>query len=110
MMTSKITATSRCPPKSGDLITILSIDGGGVRGIIPDVILKYLESELQDLDDEEARLADYFDVISGTSTRAVSENDKILLGPVRQKIFGPLSYNINLSIIYKKTTTIIVVK
>ncbi|XP_023728606.1 patatin-like protein 2 isoform X1 [Lactuca sativa] len=51
-----------------NLITILSIDGGGVRGIIPSVILEFLEIELQKLDGENARLADYFDVIVGTST------------------------------------------
>ncbi|KAJ9670776.1 hypothetical protein PVL29_026981 [Vitis rotundifolia] len=56
------------PPAQGNLITILSIDGGGVRGIIPGIILAFLESELQKLDGEDARLADYFDVIAGTST------------------------------------------
>ncbi|KAL7262089.1 hypothetical protein ACSBR1_000465 [Camellia fascicularis] len=56
------------PPTYGNLITILSIDGGGIRGIIPATILTYLESQLQELDGEDARLADYFDVISGTST------------------------------------------
>ncbi|KAI9201251.1 hypothetical protein LWI28_020742 [Acer negundo] len=56
------------PPTFGNLITVLSIDGGGIRGIIPSTILAFLESELQKLDGEEARLADYFDVISGTST------------------------------------------
>ncbi|XP_040969811.1 patatin-like protein 2 [Gossypium hirsutum] len=56
------------PPAYGELITILSIDGGGIRGIIPRTILAFLESELQKLDGEEARLADYFDVIAGTST------------------------------------------
>ncbi|MCL7033964.1 hypothetical protein MKW94_026448 [Papaver nudicaule] len=50
------------------LITILSIDGGGVRGIIPATILAFLESELQKLDGKEARIADYFDLIAGTST------------------------------------------
>ncbi|CAH8345002.1 unnamed protein product [Eruca vesicaria subsp. sativa] len=60
---------SRClPPSYGQHVTILSIDGGGVRGIIPGIILAYLESQLQELDGEEARLVDYFDVISGTST------------------------------------------
>jgi len=29
------------------LVTVLSIDGGGIRGIIPAIILGFLESELQ---------------------------------------------------------------
>ncbi|KAK9066224.1 hypothetical protein SSX86_013545 [Deinandra increscens subsp. villosa] len=52
----------------GKLITVLSIDGGGIRGIIPATILTLLESQLQELDGEDARIADYFDVIAGTST------------------------------------------
>ncbi|KAK3222376.1 hypothetical protein Dsin_009401 [Dipteronia sinensis] len=63
------------PPKYGELVTILSVDGGGIRGIISGVILAQLESQLRDLDKDEngnkkedARLADYFDVIAGTST------------------------------------------
>ncbi|THG03358.1 hypothetical protein TEA_010343 [Camellia sinensis var. sinensis] len=64
-------ATSHCqirPPTYGKLITVLSIDGGGIRGIIPGIILANLESQLQELDGMDARLADYFDVIAGTST------------------------------------------
>ncbi|KAK4367730.1 hypothetical protein RND71_011522 [Anisodus tanguticus] len=56
------------PPNTGTLITILTIDGGGIRGIIPGVMLAYLESQLQELDGEDARIADYFDLIAGTST------------------------------------------
>ncbi|GMI98016.1 phospholipase A IVA [Hibiscus trionum] len=56
------------PPVYGNLITVLSLDGGGIRGIIPGVILARLESELQKLDGDDVRLADYFDVIAGTST------------------------------------------
>uniref|UniRef100_A0A3Q7FBW1 Patatin n=1 Tax=Solanum lycopersicum TaxID=4081 RepID=A0A3Q7FBW1_SOLLC len=53
----------------GERITVLSIDGGGVRGIIPGTILSFLESKLQELDGQEARLADYFDIIiAGSST------------------------------------------
>ncbi|CAK9168582.1 unnamed protein product [Ilex paraguariensis] len=55
-------------PTYGKLITILSIDGGGIRGIIPGTVLAYLESQLQELNGKDARLADYFDVIAGTST------------------------------------------
>ncbi|CAA6664986.1 unnamed protein product [Spirodela intermedia] len=55
-------------PTYGSLITVLSIDGGGIRGLIPSILLSFLESELQKLDGEDSRLADYFDVIAGTST------------------------------------------
>jgi hypothetical protein len=37
-----------CPPPSkGNLITVLSIDGGVVKGIIPATFLAFLESKLQ---------------------------------------------------------------
>uniref|UniRef100_A0A6I9QL29 Patatin n=1 Tax=Elaeis guineensis var. tenera TaxID=51953 RepID=A0A6I9QL29_ELAGV len=62
------TTTPRSPPSLGKMVTVLSIDGGGVRGIIPGTILAFLESKLQELDGEDARLADYFDIIAGTST------------------------------------------
>ncbi|RZB68043.1 Patatin-like protein 2 isoform A [Glycine soja] len=59
---------SPIPCDDGHLVTVLSIDGGGIRGIIPGIILGFLESELQKLDGDHVRLADYFDVIAGTST------------------------------------------
>lgn len=31
----------------GERLTVLSIDGGGIRGIIPGTILSFLESKLQ---------------------------------------------------------------
>ncbi|XP_024959542.1 patatin-like protein 2 [Cynara cardunculus var. scolymus] len=56
------------PPAYGKLITVLSIDGGGIRGLIPAIILEFLEAQLQRIDGEDARIADYFDIIAGTST------------------------------------------
>ncbi|KAK9815689.1 hypothetical protein WJX72_008147 [[Myrmecia] bisecta] len=76
------------------LKTILSIDGGGIRGLIPAVVLEYLEfsikqaivkgraaikvtadSELKTIPDDPNKfyilLADYFDVVAGTSTGAI---------------------------------------
>lgn len=50
---------------------ILSIDGGGMRGIIPAKILCELEEELQKAHGEDARLCDYFDLICGTSTGGI---------------------------------------
>jgi len=35
------------PPRKGNLITVLSIDGGGVKGIIPATFLAFLESKFQ---------------------------------------------------------------
>ena len=54
------------------LTRILSIDGGGIRGIIPGQILVALEKRLQQMDNNpEGRLADYFDLIAGTSTGGI---------------------------------------
>ncbi|MBN1480655.1 patatin [candidate division KSB1 bacterium] len=51
---------------------ILSIDGGGIRGIIPGQILIALEDKLkQHSRNQDARLADYFDLIAGTSTGGI---------------------------------------
>ncbi|MDR6968491.1 patatin-like phospholipase/acyl hydrolase [Flavobacterium arsenatis] len=49
-------------------IRILSLDGGGIRGIISCVILKYIEEQLQIHDNPNAKIGDYFDLIAGTST------------------------------------------
>ncbi len=55
-----------------DLYRILSIDGGGIRGIIPAGILIALEEKLQEQSgNPEARVADYFDLIAGTSTGGI---------------------------------------
>ena len=57
-------------PDNRKKFRILSIDGGGIRGIIPGQILVYLERKLQE-DNPDARLSDYFDLIAGTSTGGI---------------------------------------
>ena len=52
-------------------IRILSIDGGGIRGIIPAVILNELEARLQAKSGTDQRLAEYFDFMAGTSTGGI---------------------------------------
>jgi uncharacterized protein len=52
-------------------IVLLSLDGGGIRGIISCVILKYIEDRLKELDCTDAKIGDYFDIIAGTSTGAL---------------------------------------
>ncbi len=66
--------SDRGPRISGvaDLYRILSIDGGGIRGIIPARILMAVEEKLQqETGNEDARIADYFDLIAGTSTGGI---------------------------------------
>ncbi len=58
--------------KSNKLFRILSIDGGGIRGILPGQILATLEKKLQKAtNNPDARIADYFDMIAGTSTGGI---------------------------------------
>ncbi|MCA9944320.1 MAG: patatin-like phospholipase family protein [Anaerolineales bacterium] len=48
---------------------ILTIDGGGIRGLIPARVLVSLERKLQQRSGQpNARIADFFDLIAGTST------------------------------------------
>lgn len=49
---------------------ILSIDGGGIRGLIPAKVLAELEAELQK-EEPEKKLHEHFDLICGTSTGAI---------------------------------------
>ncbi|CAL5085656.1 unnamed protein product [Urochloa decumbens] len=67
-MASSLTSPTLPQPVVGRRVTVLTIDGGGIRGIIPGTILAFLEKKLQELDGPDARLADYFDYIAGTST------------------------------------------
>lgn len=55
------------PPN--DRFRILSVDGGGIRGLVPALVVAELERRLQEATGEEARrLADYFHLFAGTST------------------------------------------
>lgn len=51
---------------------ILSIDGGGIRGIIPGLFLVALERKLKEISNNpNAHLSDYFDFFAGTSTGGI---------------------------------------
>lgn len=67
----------QCPVKK-----VLTIDGGGVRGLSSIIILKHLMKDLMDLrgDGTEIRPADEFDMIGGTSTGGLIA---IMLGRLR---------------------------
>jgi patatin-like phospholipase/acyl hydrolase len=69
-------------------IRILSIDGGGVRGILPAQLLAKLEHKLQArTGDPEKRLADYFDFFAGTGTGGILSC--AYLTPVKEKMQTP---------------------
>ena len=52
---------------------ILSLDGGGLRGILTLGILRQIETVLRERhgNDQNFRLSHYFDLIAGTSTGAI---------------------------------------
>jgi len=68
--TAKKKSKKKTAAKKVKLVRILAIDGGGIRGILPGQILVQLEAHLRKLDPQ-ARIADYFDLIAGTSTGGI---------------------------------------
>ena len=64
------------------VIKILSIDGGGIRGIIPAMILKVIETAT------ERPISDLFDLIAGTSTGGI-----LALGLTKPNAQGKPAYS-----------------
>lgn len=69
------------PPTAG--IRILTLDGGGVRGIVELVFLEHLESKLSSL---KAPLQSYFDFICGTSAGKYPGPVKTLSTKLQQQV------------------------
>lgn len=62
---------------------ILSIDGGGIRGIIPGMVIVALENKLKEISgNPKTHISEYFDFFSGTSTGGILTS--ILLFPSDQ--------------------------
>ncbi|MFA5152081.1 MAG: patatin-like phospholipase family protein [Clostridia bacterium] len=60
-------------------LRVLTIDGGGMRGIIPAAILVYIESKIQEISKKPtAHLIDYIDFIAGTSSGAILATAMVL--------------------------------
>ncbi len=53
------------------LFRVLSLEGGGVRALITCRLLMFLEEKLRRISGSDVRLADFFDLIVGTSTGGV---------------------------------------
>jgi len=52
-------------------VNVLSIDGGGIRGVLPAQILIYVEKKLSELYGKETKISDHFDYVAGTSTGGI---------------------------------------
>lgn len=50
---------------------ILTIDGGGIRGLFPATYLANLEWQIQEVNGAHKQISDYFDLICGTSTGGI---------------------------------------
>jgi patatin-like phospholipase/acyl hydrolase len=74
-------------------VRILSIDGGGIRGIIPSWILVSLEEKLKLKTNSNARISDFFDLIAGTSTGGILTCAYLTLDKSQNKVHSkPLAY------------------
>jgi len=72
-------------------VRILSIDGGGIRGILPGVILHELEKKLKQASGkEDTRVSDYFDFFAGTSTGGILSLAYIVPGNNNRPRFSAL--------------------
>lgn len=71
---------------------ILSIDGGGIRGIFPAYYLTLVEQELSKRTDGKTQVKDHFDLITGTSTGGIIAI-ALSLGVPAQKLFDLYSEN-----------------
>ena len=76
------------PWPNDDKFRILSIDGGGIKGVFPAAILTYLEETRLD----GQPIGDYFDLVAGTSTggilspgAGIRTTGALPAGPVRQR-------------------------
>lgn len=54
-----------------DKFKILSIDGGGIKGVFPAMFLMLLEEELKNRTDGKTKIYQHFDLITGTSTGGI---------------------------------------
>lgn len=53
-------------------VRILSIDGGGAKGIVPAIILDYIEKKLQELaKNPKVRLSEFLDFVAGTAAGSI---------------------------------------
>ena len=66
MQTTPSMASNRIQPT--DKFRILCVDGGGIRGLIPALVIAELEHRIQARTTPQARISDYFHMFAGTST------------------------------------------
>lgn len=70
--TNDATNTLAGPQETASKIRMLSIDGGGIRGIIPATVIVYIEKQIRKITgNDQAKIGEYFDMISGTSTGGI---------------------------------------
>jgi hypothetical protein len=58
-------------PSERKVVRILTIDGGGVRGVLPATVLEGVEEHLQANLKEKVQLAECFDIMAGPSTGGI---------------------------------------
>ena len=70
---------------------ILSMDGGGIRGIVPAAVLAYLENRIQEMmNDNRIRLVNLVDFVAGTSTGSIIGGLMLIPGTVKNQYVVPM--------------------
>lgn len=70
-------------------VRILSLDGGGIRGILPGTVLTYLEERIrQKTGNQNAKIGEYFDFLAGTSTGGILSLVCACPGPEGEYLFS----------------------
>lgn len=93
----KVFAEAPYRPKQ-DVIWVLSIDGGGIRGLIPVTILEMLEKELSIKFELDIYIADFVRLVAGTSTGSLIALGLTVSDP--SDLYKPLYHAENLSSFY----------
>lgn len=68
--------------------TVLAVDGGGIRGVVPLTLLKYIEKTCYEIDPD-IDMINWIDVFSGTSTGAIISGALMLRDEKERSIFTP---------------------
>ncbi|HQS83897.1 MAG TPA: patatin-like phospholipase family protein [Alphaproteobacteria bacterium] len=83
-------------------VRILSIDGGGIRGILPTIALTSLEEKLSLQTRSERRIGEFFDIIAGSSTGGIIDLALAYCHNTNSQTLKPRYHALDIQELYKR--------